>query len=137
MSEYTVKYNRTTNHIAGIAERTKGSDFNYAVSACPVLSRSYNLANGKAYGSLAEALENARKGGRKLCKKCEAAAVAALEALEGEAAPEVQEDAPEVVEAPQGPKETGPVPANFLELAKRGNTPQARAYWQRRCDNWG
>jgi hypothetical protein len=40
------------------------------------------------------------------------------------------------VEAPKL-DESGPVPANFLELARSGNTSQARAYWQRRCDNWG
>jgi hypothetical protein len=75
-AEYTIKYNRTTNHIAGIAERSNGSDLNYAQSACPVLTRSYNLATGKTFTSAAKALESARKGGRKVCKHCEAAALA-------------------------------------------------------------
>jgi hypothetical protein len=155
---YAIKYNRTTNHIAGIAERSKGSEFNYALSACPVLSRSYNLAtSGKEIEDLKEALETARKrGGRKVCRKCEAAAVAALEALETATEAPQETEAPEVRKSvlPAVPVEycqecgklanldkhtceVGPVPANFLELAQHGNTPQARAYWQRRCDNWG
>lgn len=28
------------------------------------------------------------------------------------------------------------VPVNYLELAREGNTPQARAYWTRRCDEY-
>jgi hypothetical protein len=75
-TEFTIMYNRTTNHIAGISERSNGSELNYAQSACPVLTRSYNLATGKTFYSAAEALESARKGGRKVCKHCEAAALA-------------------------------------------------------------
>ncbi|MFF3931362.1 hypothetical protein [Streptomyces hirsutus] len=38
-----------------------------------------------------------------------------------------------VGKAPPGGYE---VPANFLELAEEGNTPQARAYWTRRCEEY-
>jgi hypothetical protein len=30
----------------------------------------------------------------------------------------------------------GKPPANFIDLARTGNTPQARAYWTRRCQDW-
>jgi hypothetical protein len=53
--------------------------------------------------------------------------------------PELVDDEPEgqepaaVEEAPPGGYE---VPANFLELAEEGDTPQARAYWTRRCEEY-
>lgn len=84
-TKYQIRYNRTTNHIEGIDERTAGSDLNYALSACPVLSRSYNLANGEGSDDLAEILASARQG-RKLCKHCEKAAEAALIEIEKAAA---------------------------------------------------
>lgn len=81
MSGYKIKSNRTTNHIDGVDERTKGSALNYAVSPCSVLSRSVNLLSSKTYSSLREVLAAARIAGqRKLCRNCEKAALAALEA---------------------------------------------------------
>ncbi|MFB8107292.1 hypothetical protein ACFC3O_31555 [Streptomyces sp. NPDC056007] len=92
MSGYTIKYNRTTNHIDGLTIRTTGSGKDmgdhvsyYAESACGSLTR-YRFAQGAEFATLAEALEAARKGGRKLCKTCEKAAVAQLEAEAAEAA---------------------------------------------------
>ncbi|MEU7177018.1 MULTISPECIES: hypothetical protein [Streptomyces] len=86
MSGYTIKYNRTTNHIDGLTVRTTGGGKDmgdhvsyYAENACGSLTR-YRFAQGATYATLAEALEAARKGGRKLCKTCEKAVVAQLEA---------------------------------------------------------
>lgn len=79
MSDYRIKNNRTTNHIGGIEERTIGSQFNYAVSACGSLSRSVNFETHSTHSDLAEALRVARIAGqRKLCKNCEKAALATL-----------------------------------------------------------
>lgn len=88
---YSIRYNRTTNHIAGIAakctstgEEKGGVVAEYAENACGVLTRG-RLAQGKSYESLDEALEAARiTGGRKVCKSCEKAALAALEAAAAE-----------------------------------------------------
>lgn len=85
MSTYTVKYNRTTNHIDGIAVRTQstGADDNsgvvgyYAESTCGALTRGW-FANGFSSDDLAEVLEEAGYGDRKLCKRCEKAANQAL-----------------------------------------------------------
>ncbi|ARX87875.1 hypothetical protein SMD44_07357 [Streptomyces alboflavus] len=84
---YRIRYNRTTNHIDGIAERTKGTDLDYAFSACPAISRattsiSVSLAVGEEFDDLGEALQAARTGRRKLCKACEKAAVAVLSAAD-------------------------------------------------------
>jgi hypothetical protein len=95
---FTIRYNRTTNHIAGIGARTTGGGNEvdgaityYAQNACGTLTRG-RLAEGASYESLAEALEAARKtGGRKLCKTCEKAAEAALEAAEAPVEDEVTE----------------------------------------------
>jgi hypothetical protein len=80
---YTLKYNRTGQHIAGIVERTKGTDLDYALSACPALSRSGSrMAQGKSYEDLKEALAaaelSAQVGNRKMCTKCRMAAETAL-----------------------------------------------------------
>jgi hypothetical protein len=106
---FSIKYNRTTNHIAGIAERTVsnqsaenanryGAVAYYAENACGSLTR-YRFADGASFESLADALEAARKaGGRKLCKTCEKAAEAALAAMqeiETEESQEVTEIVPE------------------------------------------
>jgi hypothetical protein len=106
---FSIKYNRTTNHIAGIAERTVsnqsaenanryGAVAYYAENACGSLTR-YRFADGDSFESLADALEAARKaGGRKLCKTCEKAAEAALAAMqeiETEESQEVTEIVPE------------------------------------------
>jgi len=100
---FSIRYNRQTNHIAGIAakctssgEEKGGVVVDYAENACGVLTRG-RLAQGKSYESLEESLEAARKtGGRKCCKTCEKAALAAIEAIA--AATPVEPAKPEVVE---------------------------------------
>lgn len=84
---YTVKYNRATNHIAGIDAKctSEGNEDGgvvqaYAENACGVLTRG-NLAASKTHETIQEALEAARTlSGRKLCKNCEKAALALIEA---------------------------------------------------------
>jgi hypothetical protein len=105
-ANYSIRYNRATNHIAGIACKTTSNqtdeDINrtgvvayYAENACGVLTRG-RLAQGASYEGLEEALDAARKtGGRKICKTCEKAALAAIEAAAN--AP-VEEPKAEVVE---------------------------------------
>lgn len=86
---YSIRYNRATNHIAGIAakctstgEERGGVVAAYAENACGVLTRG-RLAQGKSYEALQDALDAARiTGGRKVCKSCEKAALAALEAAQ-------------------------------------------------------
>jgi len=88
---FSIRYNRATNHIAGIACKTEGPATDrsaetgvvayYAENACGVLTRG-RLAQGASYEGLQEALDAARiTGGRKVCKTCEKAALAALEAI--------------------------------------------------------
>lgn len=88
---FSIKYNRTTNHIAGIGCKTQGpaSDRSndtgavayYAENACGSLTRS-RLAQGPSFNNLRDALSAARKlSGRKLCKTCEKAAVDYLKPL--------------------------------------------------------
>jgi hypothetical protein len=77
--KYTIRYNCASVHVQGINEATAGSEFNYALSACPALSRSgIRMAMGESFDDVAEALRsaqiNARVYGRKLCSKCEQAA---------------------------------------------------------------
>jgi hypothetical protein len=57
--------------------------------------------------------------------------------------PELGDDEPDEDQAPEPAvvEERSPaggyeVPANFLELAEEGDTPQARAYWTRRCEEY-
>jgi hypothetical protein len=84
---YTIRYNRTTNHIDGISARTTGGGndmgshvSDYSLSACGALTRG-RFGAGKSFESLADALEAARlAGGRKLCKTCEKAALAQIAA---------------------------------------------------------
>lgn len=84
MAAYTIRYNRTTDHIEGISERSKGSQMNYALSACPALSRSgARFAVGKSSDDLAEIMKSFGKT-RKACKKCLEAAQAVLDALKAE-----------------------------------------------------
>ncbi|MFE6159822.1 hypothetical protein ACFQ7F_13025 [Streptomyces sp. NPDC056486] len=82
---YTVKCNRTTNHIDGLEVRTQssgeekgGAVVRYSEKACGSLTR-YSFVSGPEFDSLADALDDARKGTRKLCKTCEKAALAMLE----------------------------------------------------------
>ena len=77
---FQIFYNRTTNHIDGLAIRTEGSDFNYSLSHCPALSRNASrMGRGDKSEDLAKILRWARID-RKLCKSCEAAAQAQLNA---------------------------------------------------------
>lgn len=77
---FTIKYNRTTNHIAGAHALTVGSGEvkdgvvgYYPENPCGTLTRS-RLATGPEFKYAGDALEAARKlGGRKLCKRCERA----------------------------------------------------------------
>lgn len=76
---YTIKYNKSTNHIAGITERTTGSELSYAVSACPALSRSGSrMAVGPSFEDISDALSAARVSAkanrRNVCRTCEGAA---------------------------------------------------------------
>lgn len=79
---YTIRYNRTAAHISGIAERTRGTELDYAVSACPALSRSgvRMAVKSGAWADVSEALAAARTHARvyglKMCAKCETAAQA-------------------------------------------------------------
>jgi len=95
---YVIRYNRTTNHIQGIPERTpvSGDGMTYAQSACPVLTRSYNLAAGLTTNNLDMMMSSVRTyGGRRLCAHCERAA----EALLSQRAAEAEQQAAEVAEA--------------------------------------
>ena len=112
---FSIRYNRATNHIAGIACKTESTGEEkggvvayYAENACGTIT-SGRLAEGKSYEDLEEALEAARTtGGRKVCKRCEKAALAAIEAIkaatpapvveEVEAAPVANETKTETVE---------------------------------------
>jgi hypothetical protein len=87
---FSIRYNRATNHIAGIGCKTQGPAVDrsaetgvvayYAENACGVLTRG-RLAQGASYERLQDALDAARiTGGRKVCKTCEKAALAQLEA---------------------------------------------------------
>lgn len=83
---YTIRYNGSTNHIAGIQARTHSNGQEnggvvgyYAQNACSALTRG-NLAQGKSYDTVAEALAFLNASHRKACAKCVAAAEAALAA---------------------------------------------------------
>lgn len=79
---FYIKANRTSVHIAGITERTKGSAFDYSLSACAALSRSVRfqtLQTGEDLGAtLTAARLQAAISGRKMCKNCEKAATQEL-----------------------------------------------------------
>lgn len=74
MAKYQVKGNRTSLHIAGISERSKGSQLNYAVSACGALSRSYRFETLMDTDDLAAAVKRATVLSRKFCQNCAKAA---------------------------------------------------------------
>lgn len=84
---FTIKYNRATNHIAGIEckDQSAGDEKGgvvaaYAQNSCGVLTRG-SLATSKSYETIQEALDAARiTGQRKVCKNCEKAALALIEA---------------------------------------------------------
>jgi hypothetical protein len=87
MTEFTVKYAKGKNHIAGLDEVvTTGPDsLNYAKSACAALSKSNFWCNGRSSATLAVVLESARVhgGGKGVCLKCERSALAQLAAQKG------------------------------------------------------
>lgn len=102
---FSIRYNRQTNHIAGIGCKTQGPAVDrsaetgvvayYAENACGVLTRG-RLAQGASFESLQDALDAARiTGGRKVCKRCEKAALAQIEADKAATPVEVK---PEIVE---------------------------------------
>lgn len=81
---YQIRYNAKKNHIAGITEATKGSEFNYALSACPALS-AHEMAEGPTSDNLLEIVEQARKWNqKKLCMFCETAAKRELASMVNE-----------------------------------------------------
>lgn len=76
MSDYSIRYNRTTNHIAGFEIASTDA---YTQNTCGALTRSSPVRSGKTFTTAAEALDAARKlGGRKICKNCERAALAQI-----------------------------------------------------------
>lgn len=104
-TDYQIKYNRATSHIAGLDEATTASadGMTYSLSACGALSKGLYLANGFASNDLTAVLDNARKGDRKLCKNCEKAALRIIAKLEQDAAAEASQVA-EQVEQPTAHK---------------------------------
>lgn len=77
----TIKYNGSTVHITGLAMKT--ADNEYTMNACAALTRhGYRMATAKtadletAEQALKVAKAKARSMGKKLCKSCEAAALA-------------------------------------------------------------
>lgn len=94
---YTIRYNRTTNHIEGLEVLTAGSETQWSQNACGALTRG-GLAVGKTVETVEQALKAARVS-RKLCKNCEKAAEAALAAstLEVEEIPEALSEREEVL----------------------------------------
>jgi hypothetical protein len=92
---FAIMYNRTTDHISGLDERTKCSSdgMNYAQSACSAVTRGW-LAKGAESDDLREVLRSFGKV-RKACKNCQKAAELALAEIEkaeaAEAATETEE----------------------------------------------
>ncbi|MCF3174780.1 hypothetical protein IPZ61_15790 [Streptomyces sioyaensis] len=132
---YTIKYNRTSNHIGGLTVRTTGGGkdmgdhvSDYSQNACGSLTR-YRFADGESFERLTDALEAARKaGGRKLCKTCEKAAEAELQHIEEAAkAAEVEEH----MTTPEFSELVGtdiPESANVLPVSTtNGNTGETMA----------
>ena len=89
---YTIRYNATTNHIAGHGiKATLATEF--TMNHCGSLTRS-RLAEGKSFETAAEALAYIETNARKVCKTCLKALVAAVEAEAAELAAQVAETAP-------------------------------------------
>lgn len=96
---FTLKYNRTTNHIEGLDIRTAGTEMEYSKNACPSLSRGTRFATSNLGSDIREALRLARiTGGRKLCKHCEKAAEAMIAELDAAEAAELAAAEVEVAE---------------------------------------
>jgi len=100
---FTLKYNRTTTHIDGLAVRTKTVDTDpnktgvvayYAENPCPVLTRSRNLATGSQHETALKALNAALQSPRKLCQNCKKAAEAMISQESQTNAPEAAKIAP-------------------------------------------
>lgn len=101
---FTLKYNRTTNHIEGLTVRTNSNQTSEqanvsgvvaysAQNACGSVTRSGSrMATSRSFETVSEALAYAEASskatGRKLCKVCKAAAEAMIE----EAAPAEETD---------------------------------------------
>lgn len=82
---YTLKFNRNTVHIDGAAIRTQGGEFDYSQNACGAITRGRFQAGKQAENATeiyAAAQANAKAMNRKLCKNCEAAIVAEIEAAQ-------------------------------------------------------
>lgn len=78
MSTYTIRYNRTTDHIDGLRIRTAGSQMTYSTNVCGALSKGITkMATGKTSDDVATILRSAGIT-RKVCKSCEAAAKAMI-----------------------------------------------------------
>lgn len=80
---FTIRYNRTSNHIEGldITSQDSADGLDYAMSACSALSRGLTrFAKGPTFETPAEALAHAKLlRQRKMCAKCEAAALKMIE----------------------------------------------------------
>ncbi|WP_431941658.1 hypothetical protein [Nocardia grenadensis] len=109
MSTYTIRYNRTTNHIDGLNIRTAGSQMNYSKSACGSLSRSgHKMGRGASSENLAEILATAKiVGGRKICQKCLVAAEAMIAAQVEEVPKVIGSTAPGMAQLTVQPGSTG------------------------------
>jgi hypothetical protein len=71
VAQYTIRYNKNTNHIQGLSEKLTSSQFNYATSACPALSRSGTFMSvGFSTNDINEAVRAANSGTRNACKTC-------------------------------------------------------------------
>lgn len=108
---YGIRYNRTTNHITGLA-KIAASSWN----TCGAVTRGNLAVSGATATELAEILDVARKlGGRKLCGRCEAAVMGAI--ADAEAATETVELAQGVTVNAATRVLSGPVKALTLMLA--------------------
>lgn len=100
----TLKYNSATVHIGGLEIRSEGSEFAYALTSCPSLSRrGARFCTAKTeYATAAEALKAAetlaRSLNKKVCKKCTEAAQVAVETAEQAATKTAQAPAPKIYE---------------------------------------
>ncbi|MFE1763094.1 hypothetical protein ACFW81_02560 [Streptomyces angustmyceticus] len=98
---FTIKYNKTTSHIDGLAIRATGGGkdmgdhvSDYSQNACGSLTR-YRFAAGPSFETVAEVLDYAETSSRNLCKTCLKAAAAMLECQAAELSANAPEDAPE------------------------------------------
>lgn len=93
--EITIRYTRSTVHLQGLAESSKGSGMDYAVSACSALSRSASrMGTRTTHETVKDALKAAQDFAKamnlKVCKNC-------LKAAEANIEPETKEEEKETV----------------------------------------